>query len=47
MSKGIFGDLFDFNGDSNLDAFEHGLEFMLLNELLGEDEDDEDNDFND
>lgn len=38
---GIFGDLFDFNGDGNLDCFEQGLEFMLLNELMNEDSDDD------
>ena len=38
MSNGIFGDLSDFNGDGNLDCFEQGLEFMLLDELLKEDE---------
>ena len=48
MSKGIFGDLFDFNGDGNLDCFEQGLEFMLLDELLKENEEDEfDLDFDD
>ena len=41
MSNGIFGDLFDFNGDGNLDCFEQGLEFMLLNELMNEDGDDD------
>lgn len=41
MSNGIFGDLFDLNGDGNLDYFEQGLEFMLLDELLKEDEEDE------
>jgi hypothetical protein len=46
MSNGIFGDLFDFNGDGNLDALEQGLEFMLLNELSSENEDDDD-DFED
>ena len=44
MSKGIFGDLFDFNGDGNLDALEQGLEFMLLNQLLTEGEDDDESD---
>ena len=42
MSNGIFGDLFDLNGDGNLDALEQGLEFMLLNELSSENEDDDD-----
>ena len=41
MTNGIFGDLFDFNGDGNLDALEQGLEFMLLNELTNEDNDDD------
>jgi hypothetical protein len=41
MSNGIFGDLFDLNGDGNLDCFEQGLEFMLLDELLKEDEEDD------
>ena len=41
MSNGIFGDLFDLNGDGNLNYFEQGLEFMLLDELLKEDEEDE------
>ena len=40
MSNGIFGDLFDFNGDGNLDALEQGLEFMLLDDLASDDEDD-------
>ena len=40
MSNGIFGDLFDFNGDGNLDCFEQGLEFMLLDDLASDDEDD-------
>jgi len=38
MSNGIFGDLFDFNGDGNLDCFEQGLEFMFLAELTSDDE---------
>ena len=41
MSNGIFGDLFDFNDDGNLDCFEQSLEFMLLDELLKEDEEDD------
>ena len=46
MSNGIFGDLFDLNGDGNLDCFEQGLEFMLLDELTKKDEED-DFDFDD
>ena len=33
MSKGIFGGMFDFNNDGNLDAFEQGLEFMFLDRI--------------
>ena len=50
MSNGIFGDLFDFNGDGNLDCFEQGLEFMLLNDLTNKDDEYDDfasDDFND
>ena len=34
MSGGIFGSLFDFNGDGELDAFEQGMEFMALQEMM-------------
>ncbi len=44
MINGIFGDVFDFNNDGNLDAFEQGLEFMLLDQLTKDDSDDSDND---
>lgn len=37
MSNEILGALFALNGDDNLDCFEQGFEFMLLNELLNED----------
>ena len=40
--KGIFGDMFDFNGDGNLDAMEQGLEFMFLDSLTKKRTDDED-----
>ena len=30
MGSGIFGSLFDFNGDGKLDAFERGMEFMAF-----------------
>ena len=36
MINGIFGDMFDFNNDGNLDAFEQGLEFMFLDGLTKE-----------
>ena len=41
MSGGIFGSLFDFNGDGELDAFEQGMEFMALQEMIGGISDDE------
>ena len=44
MANGIFGDIFDFNNDGNLDAFEQGLEFMFLEQLIKEETDDSDND---
>ena len=45
MMNGIFGDVFDFNNDGSLDAFEQGLEFMFLNELMNDDADDDESDF--
>ena len=36
MSDCIFGDMFDFNNDGNLDALEQGLEFMFLDQLTKE-----------
>ena len=46
MTNGIFGDVFDLNNDGNLDAFEQGMEFMLLDELTQDESDvSEDNDF--
>ena len=44
MTSGIFGDMFDFNNDGNLDAFEQGLEFMFLDELTKDESDYSDND---
>ena len=44
FENGIFGGLFDLDGDCKLDPFEQGLEFMAIFELLKEDED---LDFND
>ena len=34
MDKGFFGDLFDFNGDGELDAIERTHDFMAFNELM-------------
>ena len=44
MVNGIFGDMFDFNNDGNLDAFEQGLEFMILDELTKDESADSYND---
>ncbi len=44
MTTGIFGDMFDFNNDGNLDAFEQSLEFMFLDQLTKDDSDVSDND---
>lgn len=33
MKKGIFGGLFDFNRDGELDAFEREMEFQFLSEM--------------
>ena len=38
---GIFGDLFDLDGNGKLDWFEETMEFMLLEELEKELEDDD------
>lgn len=41
MSMGLFGDMFDFNGDGQLDAFEQATEFLFFQEMI-KDKDDED-----
>lgn len=38
FDDGIFGELFDLDGDGKLNAFEQGLEFMAISELMEEDE---------
>ena len=43
--KGLFGDLFDLNGDGEMSATESALEFALFSEMM--DEDDEDSDTED
>lgn len=35
MGGGIFGSLFDFNGDGKLDALERGMEFMAFQQMMG------------
>lgn len=41
MSNGIFGNLFDLNGDDDMSMLENAAAFALLNEVLN-DKDDED-----
>ena len=36
FDDGIFGGLFDLDGDGKLDLFEQGLEFMAISELMEE-----------
>ena len=38
MSNGIFGSMFDFNGDGDLDIFEQATEFDFLQKMMGDDE---------
>ncbi len=39
MDFGILGDTFDFNNDGNLDAFEQGLEFVVIDEMTKDSDD--------
>ena len=39
-----FGGMFDFNGDGVTDAAEEALGFMILEEMMKEDEKEEDDD---
>ncbi len=43
----IFGDLFDFNGDGQLDAFEKAVEFGVFMDMIDSLEDDEQDEFYD
>ncbi len=36
--RGIFGDLFDFDGNGELDAMERAADFGMFMEMLEEDE---------
>lgn len=42
MTNGIFGDLFVFDGDGDLDVFEQTMEFMFLDELMQNESNDDD-----
>lgn len=37
MDNGIFGDLFDFNHDGELDSFEKAMEFEMLDNMMKDD----------
>lgn len=46
MCNGIFGDIFDFNNDGQLDAIEQAAELSFIEEVVLNDEDsDSDSDF--
>ena len=36
---GLFGDVFDFNGDGEMDSFERAAEFSFLEEIMDTEED--------
>ena len=38
---GLFGDMFDFNHDGELDSFERGAEFMFFKDVVIKDTDKE------
>lgn len=40
FDKGIFGGLFDFNGDGKMDTFEKAAEFSMLMHILEEESSD-------
>lgn len=42
MSMGLFGDLFDLNGDGELDIFEQAAEFAFFQSVIEDDDDDDD-----
>ena len=44
FEDGLFGGLFDFNNDGELDAVERATEFGAFMDLVGEDEDDDSSD---
>lgn len=45
MDKGFFGDLFDLNGDGELDCMERTLDFMAFEDTINEDEDSDEDDW--
>lgn len=47
MTGGIFGKLFDLDGDEKLNAMDRAIDFMLFNEMIKEDESEEELEDND
>ena len=47
MTKGIFGDLFDLNNDGRLDIFEQAAEYSFLNQIMNEDRNKDEDEFED
>ena len=45
MSRGIFGGLFDFNGDGKMSAFESAAELQFLHVVVLADEEGDETDF--
>ena len=45
--NGLFGDLFDFDGDGTTDVFEEALGFAMLDDMLREEEEADDEGFDD
>ena len=42
--KGLFGDLFDFNHDGNMSAFERAAEMSFLHEMISDEKECEETD---
>lgn len=45
MEKGFFGNMFDFNGDGELDMFEQSIDYMVFQELIENDEETEEDEW--
>lgn len=41
MGGGLFGSLFDLNGDGELDAFERSIEFMAFQHIMDAEEEED------
>ena len=42
MGKGLFGSVFDLNGDGKMSAFEHAAEFLFIRDVVMADKKDDD-----